>query len=87
MGPTRLSYRNLGMKHAVKSRLRAAYAHVKARRIAGRGVPGAADIVNLAVPEPVAAGMAAPLSPAPVEFFGVTRHLIAHQPFMMHQAV
>lgn len=87
MGTKRLSPRDLGMKHALRSHLRAVYAEVKARRVASRGVPVAADIVNLAVPEPVAAGAAVPAPLTPVEFFGVTRHLIAHQPFMTHQTV
>ena len=87
MGSKRLSSGDLGMKHALKSRLRAVYAQVKARRVANRGVPAAADVVGLAVPQPVATGLAALSSPTPVEFFGVTRHLIAHQPFMTHQAV
>lgn len=87
MGARRLSPRDLGMKHALKSRLRAIYAQAKARRVADRGVPVAADITDLAIPEPMATGAAVPAPPAPVEFFGVTRHLIAHQPFMMHQAV
>lgn len=87
MGTKRLSPRDLGMKHALKSHLRAAYAQVKARRVAGRGVPVAADIADLAVPEPVGAGTAVPSPAAPVEFFGVTRHLIAHQPFLTHQTV
>lgn len=87
MGPKRLSYRDLDINHALKSRLRTVYAHVKARRIADRGVPAAADVVDIAVPEPVAISVTVPPSPAPVEFFGVTRHLIAHQPFMTYQAI
>jgi hypothetical protein len=86
MGAKRLSPRDLGMQHALKSCLRAVYAQVKARRVASRGVPVAADIADLTVPEPTAVGAAVPAPPAPVEFFGVTRHLIAHQPFLMHQA-
>lgn len=86
MGPKRLSYRDLSTKHVLKSRVRALYAQVKARRVADLGVPAAADVVNITVPEPVTMDAAALPSPAPVEFFGVTRHLIAHQPFMTHQA-
>lgn len=87
LGPKRLFHRDLGIKRALGSRLRAVYAQVKARRVANRGVPTAADVVDFAVPVPVAMGAVVFPSAAPVEFFGVTRHLIANQPFMTHQAI